>query len=133
MLKNYLTVAWRSFIRHKGYTLINILGLSVAICCFILIMLFVRSEFSYDNLHSKANRLYRAWMFKNENGKELTSTITSLPLGPFLQKNISEVESTCRVYSFNTLIKNENNNFNESVHMVDYTFFKMFDFKILKG
>lgn len=133
MLKNYLTVAWRSFIRHKGYTLINILGLSVAICCFILIMLFVRSEFSYDNLHSKANRLYRAWMFKNENGKELTSTITSLPLGPFLQKNISEVESTCRVYSFNTLIKNENNNFNESVHMVDYTFFKMFDFKILEG
>ena len=48
MFKNYFKIALRYLMRYKTYTAINILGLAVGITCCVLIMLFVRSEFSYD-------------------------------------------------------------------------------------
>ncbi len=134
MFKNHLRVALRSLIKNKGYTFISLLGLSVAICCCILISLFVRSEFSYDTSYAKADRLYRAWMYKREEGRDgVTSTITSIPMGPALQAKVAGVESACRICKFNTLIKFEGNRFNESVHMVDTTLFHLFDFKLAEG
>jgi hypothetical protein len=59
MFKNYLKISLRYLLRYKTYTAINTLGLAVGITCCILIMLFVRSEFSYDRFHTKANRIYR--------------------------------------------------------------------------
>ena len=56
MIRNYLKVAMRYLLRNKGYTTINILGLAIGISCCVLIMLFVRSEFSYDKFHSKYRR-----------------------------------------------------------------------------
>ena len=65
MIKNYLKVAMRYLLRNKGYTTINILGLAIGITCCILIMLFVRSEFSYDKFHRKSDRIYRAWVVEH--------------------------------------------------------------------
>ena len=62
MIKNYFKVAMRYLLRNKGYTAINILGLAIGITCCILIMLFVKSEWSYDRFHTKSDRLYRAWL-----------------------------------------------------------------------
>src|SRR6185436_3366407 len=58
MNKNYFKVAIRNLLRNKGYTLINLSGLAVGIAACILIMLFVKSEWSYDKFHSKSDRLY---------------------------------------------------------------------------
>ena len=44
MLQNYLTVAIRNLLRHKGYSLVNILGLAVGLTCSILIATHVRDE-----------------------------------------------------------------------------------------
>ena len=70
MIRNYLKVAMRYLLRNKGYTTINILGLAIGICCCVLIMLFVRSEFSYDKFHSKSDRIYRAWVREHNEGME---------------------------------------------------------------
>jgi putative ABC transport system permease protein len=48
MLYHLLKTAWRNLIRQKGYTLINILGLSVGICSSLVIYLITRHELSYD-------------------------------------------------------------------------------------
>ena len=69
MIKNYFKVALRYLLRYKGYTLINILGLSTGIACCILIMLFVRSEFSYDRFHTRSARIARAWVDEKAEGK----------------------------------------------------------------
>ena len=53
MIKNYFKVAIRYLLRNKGYTAINVLGLAIGVTCCILMMLFVRSEWSYDKFHSK--------------------------------------------------------------------------------
>ena len=133
MFKNYLKIAWRYLLKYRQYSIINILGLAVGITCCILIMLFVRSEFSYDRFHSNANRLYRVWQHERADGEDFINTVTPLPMAAALQTTYPEVESTCRVYLFNSLIKLNNTSFNENITMVDSTFFQMFSFKLLSG
>jgi len=133
MFKNYLKVALRYLLRYKSYTAINIFGLAVGITACILIMLFVRSEFSYDTFHSKSGRLYRAWQHEKYQGEDFISTVTPLPMGAALQANYAEIENNCRVYSFSPVVKVNNNSFSEDVRMVDSTFFQLFDFKLIEG
>ncbi len=133
MFRNYLKVAVRYLLAHKGYSLINILGLAVGITCCILIMLFVKSEFTYDQFHSKSIRLYRVWQHEKYEGQDFINSITPLPMAGAIQKSYPEVDATCRVYSFNPMVKVHQNSFSEDVRMVDSTFFHLFDFKLLEG
>src|SRR5205085_12453541 len=106
MIKNYFKTAIRYLLRNKGYMIINTLGLAIGIACCILISLFVRSEWSYDRFHSKADRLHRVWLQeKYEEGQVFTNTITPIPLGPTMHANIPDIESFCRVNPFNTLVE----------------------------
>jgi putative ABC transport system permease protein len=59
MYKSYFIIAWRNILRNKGYTAINILGLSIGIAACILIALYVQFELSYDRFNLKADRVYR--------------------------------------------------------------------------
>ena len=133
MIKNYFKTTVRYLLRHKAYTSVNILGLAIGMTCCILIMLFIRSEISYDKFHTKADRIYRAWLHEKYDGQEFVNTQTPIPLGPSLQTNIPEVESMCRVFAFSTLVQSMGNKFNEPVVMVDSNFFRLFDFKLLEG
>lgn len=134
MIKNYLKVAMRYLLRNKGYTAINILGLAIGITCCILIMMFVRSEFSYDKFHSKSDRIYRAWVVEHyDDQDDIIDITTPLPLAGALQGSFGEIESTCRVQNLNSLVKTGGQSFNEDIRMVDSTFFKVFDFAFLKG
>ena len=130
MIKNYIKVAVRYLSSHKGYSFINIFGLAVGITCCILIMLFVRSELSYDRFHTKADRLYRVWQHEKYQGEDFINVVTPLPMAGAIQSNYPEVEATCRVYSFNPVVKLDQVSFTQSVCMVDSTFFKMFDFDL---
>lgn len=133
MLTNYLKVAWRYLMRYKEYTSINILGLAVGITCCILIMLFVRSEWSYDKFHSKADRLYRMWEHEKYEGQDFINTATPLPMAPALSSTFPEVEAACRVNSMTPIVKVNQQSFTESIRMVDSTFFRMFDFELVQG
>jgi putative ABC transport system permease protein len=58
MLKNYLTVAWRSLVRNKIYSLVNVLGLALGICACLVIYLITRYEFSFDTFHPERDRIF---------------------------------------------------------------------------
>lgn len=133
MFKNYLFVAWRNLIKNKSFSFINISGLAIGLSVCLLLMLFVRSEFSYDRFHEKADRIYRAWLHEVYEGQTFTNTQTPIPLGPVLKENLPDIESFCRVYSFNSLLQYQENRFNESVNMVDTSFFSVFDFDLSEG
>ncbi len=60
MLKNHVRIFIRHIKRHKLYAFINISGLAVGMAACILILLFIQSEVSYENMHGKADRVYRA-------------------------------------------------------------------------
>ncbi len=59
MYKNYLKIAIRNILRHKFYSIINILGLAIGIACFITIGMWVQDELSYDKHFTKSDRIYR--------------------------------------------------------------------------
>jgi putative ABC transport system permease protein len=133
MFRNYLRIALRYLMRYKAYTAINILGLAVGITCCVLIMLFVRSEFSYDKFNKKADRIFRVWQREKEQGQENINTVTPIPAGPAIAAAFPSVEATCRVFQFNTLVKVGNISFDETITMADSTLFHLFDFHLLQG
>ncbi len=133
MFNNYIKIAWRYLMRYKTYTAINIMGLAVGITCCVLIMLFIRSEFSYNRFNAKADRIYRVWQEEKFQGQNFVNTVTPIPMGPAMQSSFPEVEAMCRVLKSNTLVKIGDKSFNENITMVDPSLFKIFDFKLLKG
>ncbi|MCH8874751.1 ABC transporter permease [candidate division KSB1 bacterium] len=59
MFKNYLKISFRNLWKYKGYSVINLAGLATGMACFILILLWVQDELSYDKFHENTNRLFR--------------------------------------------------------------------------
>ena len=59
MVRNYLTVAIRNLLRHKGFAAINVLGLAVGAGCCVLAMVYIRHEMAYDRFHENSDRIYR--------------------------------------------------------------------------
>ncbi len=133
MLKNILKVAFRYLAKHKGYTLINIIGLAVGIAACILIMLFVKSEWSFNNMHSQGDRIHRAWLQEYYQGEIFNNTSTPIPLAPLLAANLPEVEASTRITEISAPIIHQGNTFNYAVTMVDSTLFSIFDFELVKG
>jgi len=134
MFSNYLKIAWRNLLKNKGYSAINITGLAVGVCCFILIALFVRNEFGYDKFHVKADRIFRVWQHENYGPKEdFVNTTTPVSMVNVLRENYPEIEDGSRVYRFNSLVKRNETEFNEAIRAVDPSFFQIFDFNIIAG
>lgn len=99
MLAHYLKIAWRHVLKHKGHSLINILGLALGMACCLLILLFVRYELSFDRLSPDAGRVYRVTLdWENTPGSEIEHwAATPHPLGPALAKEIPEIEAVTRL------------------------------------
>ena len=140
MLKNYFLVAFRSLLKDKFYSSINVLGLALGITCCLLIMIYVSDELSYDRMHSKADRIYRINEFmEDESGGERSSSLP-FPVGPTLASEYpSIIESQVRLFDYQSptlLVENKQTNkaFNERrMFFADSTFFDVFDFKLIKG
>ncbi|MBK7873099.1 MAG: ABC transporter permease [Saprospiraceae bacterium] len=115
MIRNYFQIAFRNLLKYKTYSLINILGLAVGMACFILIALFVQDELSFENFHTKSERLYRI--------STPISARTAPLLAPTLKQDIPEVESAVRLMRYFGTIRSENQLFNE-----DKLFFAEADF-----
>ena len=90
MIHSDMTMALRHLSRHKGYAMVNVLGLSVGMACAILIILYVRHELSYDRYHDQAGRIYR--IVFNDNAK------TPRSVGPALQADFPEVQDLLRMH-----------------------------------
>src|SRR6266513_5484308 len=59
MFKNYFKTALRSLMRNRSYTIINIAGLAVGIAVCIMIFIIIQFQTSFDNFHSRKDRIYR--------------------------------------------------------------------------
>ena len=99
MLKNYLKIGFRNIWRHKGYSLINIMGLGIGIACCTLILLHVADEFSYDRQHEQADRIYR--MALERIYPEHTRHYAIIPAGfsEVVAKDFPEVEKATRLFT----------------------------------
>ena len=135
MLKSYLTMAMRNLLKQKGYSLINIAGLAIGMCCCLLILLYVRDELSYDRFHQKSERTYRVYLDARINDKDLLSAVTCMPLARTLQLELPGIETTARVrHVGNFTVRHEDRTFNEEAfYFADSTIFDVFTFALIAG
>ena len=135
MFKNYLKITFRNLKRHKGYSLINIAGLSVGMACFILILLFSMYEFSYESHHQNADRIYRVNVEQHLTDQVFRAQTSPVPLAEALYNEIPEVIQFTRFQSLRTfLVRHENQKYYENeVVFADQGALDMFTFPILEG
>jgi putative ABC transport system permease protein len=126
MFRNFFTTTLRNLARHKGYSLITILGLAIGLTVFSLLALYVTNELGADQYHANANRLYRVDM--NEK-----FGITSIPLMQYTLDTVEEVEAASRLMPYSGAVKYQENRQQTRLTCVDPDFFRMFDFTALRG
>lgn len=135
MIKEILKHSFRIVIKQKGYTFINIIGLTIGIASIIFISLFINYELSYDKFNDKKDRIYQLVLNFKMNGPEIKTTSTCIPLGPTMLKEFPEVENMCRINLWNkTVVKTKEQSFTEkALILADSTFFDIFSVKLILG
>jgi len=138
MIKNYFKIAWRSLLKNKGFTFINLIGLATGFAITLLIVQYVQFERSYENTHSNADRVVRLTLNLLTGNSVTTQDSEMYPsVGPKLKAEVPEVEVYTRVYPIgepNSPIQIGDQQFlMKDLYAVDADFFKMFDYKLIYG
>jgi len=133
MLGNYLLVAVRNFLKDKTFTVINILGLALAVATSIVIVLFAKNELTYDRHNAKSGDIYLVYKERiTPNGVQPTYD-TWVPLKDELKNQFPEVSNATRIFQSNEVITADNRRFEDNVYYADPEFFQIFDFPLLAG
>jgi putative ABC transport system permease protein len=135
MLKNLLKTALRHILKHPGYSLLNILGLTLGISSALFLIIYVSDEVSYDRYHEKADRIYRVSSTITEPDDQFTWIVAQVPFGPQVVQDYPEIESFVRFINMpRALYKYEDKEFNEeNFYFVDSTLFDIFTYELVKG
>jgi putative ABC transport system permease protein len=137
MIKNYLTISLRSLVKRKGYTVLNILGLTIGITCCLLIFQYVSRERSYDTFQKNYGQIVRIRLDQYKQGKLMWQSATSYPaIAAAMKKEFPEVANACRLIADGMLLSNERRNikFNETKgYYADPSTIDMLGVKLVRG
>jgi putative ABC transport system permease protein len=135
MFKNFIKVAFRSLIRQRGYTLINIIGLSVGLASALIIFMFVYEELNYDKFFAHSNSIYRAYLKANIGSSNINGAYTPAPMAAAMKNDFPEVLKSARVSDNENLLVSVDEKFYNIKHSlyVDSTFLQIFDLPLLSG
>jgi putative ABC transport system permease protein len=134
MIKNYLRIAFRNLWKHRVYSFLNIFGLTIGMSACFLIFLYIRFELSYDNFHTKQDRIYRINCDIKTPTETMNIGVCSAPMAINAKDEFPEIEKVVRVDPNSFLVRKGEIKFQEDkAVMADSTFFEVFDFPLLKG
>jgi len=142
MLKNYFKTAFRSLTRNRNYTIINIAGLSVGIAVCMMIFIIIQFHKSFDNFHTKRDRIYRVLSEYHHAEGAKTGKDVPFPMPAGLRMTFQQIEQVTAIFASHDdklLIPDDNGKtikaFKEDkgVFYVEPSFFKIFDYPLLAG
>ncbi|HTF19622.1 MAG TPA: ABC transporter permease [Chryseolinea sp.] len=138
MLKNFVTLAIRQLLKNKIFSLVNILGLTIGLSCFTIIVLHVENEFSYDRFHKNPEDIYRVVKdFVNADGTAIPDAMTPPALSTAMRAELPEVDQVTRFSPGGGrlyLLEHNDKRFYETrLLRVDPYFFEVFDFSFALG
>jgi putative ABC transport system permease protein len=137
MIRNYLKVAFRNLLKHKGYAFINILGLAVGIAASVLIFLYIINEMSYDKFHERAHRTYRITAdWSNMGDSRIHQLGTPFVLAKTIRENYPQVEAITQIAGplGDVIIRYQDTAFKETdAFCAEPSFFDVFSFPLLRG
>lgn len=136
MFRNYLKTAWRNLSRHKGFTLINILGLTIGLTGCLVIGVFVWDELQYDKHVPGGENVYRVYEKWNNNNVISYGAAVPPAFTPYLQQHYPEVDTTLRILMTGDkflMEVGEKSNYEDKGWFVEPSFFQIFPVKFLQG
>lgn len=134
MLRNYLVIALRNFVRHKLYSFINIAGLAVGLACVIFIMLFIRDELSFDKWLPNSGNLYRVDTLPQLPGTPVTHTaLAPFPLPALMKDHLPEVTAMTRLWPSRMTVQVGDRQFLEQVNEADANLFAVLGLPLIVG
>ena len=137
MFKNHVKIAWRNLKKKKGSTLINIAGLSIGLCCVIVIFTFVKYQLSFDMFHSNTDRIYRIVTEFHQEDIIYTPGVPS-PLGKAIQNDLTFAEEVAMVASLPERLVSipsdgDDIKFKEVIAFAEPSFFEIMNFPLEQG
>lgn len=135
MFRNYLNVAVRNILKHKFFSFINIIGMTIGITACLLIVIYINDELSYDRFHANADRIYQVNLHGRIAGQDINTANTCPPMAQALIADVPEVEAATRLRQrYGLTVKNEDKIFAENqVFLADSNFFLFFSFRLITG
>jgi putative ABC transport system permease protein len=134
MFKSFLKVAFRSLLRNKSFSVINISGLAIGMASAMLIFLWIQNENSYDRFHANGKRLYEIFGNDIVGGEIRTGMATPEIMAPGLKTDVPEIEAASRItWGDNYLLTVGEKSLKAKGNVVDPSFLHMFSFPLLKG
>lgn len=134
MLKNYFKIAIRNLWKSKGYTAINVVGLSVAFTIAVFLLLTAYFLITFDSFHEDKDRIFQTYIFSNDPERVSKSGGMPIPLAPILKAEYPEIEGAARIFQGRkTLVEYNGKYFDENICMTDPDFLDIFSFPMIKG
>ncbi len=136
MLSNYFKLAFRNILKHKLFSAINILGMSIGVAACLLIMLYVVDELSFDRFHTDSDRIYQVGLHAKISGQDLMVSNTPPPMAERFTAEIPGVESATRIAQYwgTPSLRVDDIAFTENrIYHADSNFFEFFSYKLLEG
>lgn len=134
MFLNYFRYTLRFILKYKGYSIINILGFSLALVPTIYAVLFISYEFSYDKFYDNYEYIYRLVVDKKLGDNTVSSPIMPNALASVMKREFPEIRFCVQLRNFPEMITINNNKFLEKdVCYADPDILKLFSIKLLKG
>ncbi|MFC2160586.1 ABC transporter permease [Acidobacteriota bacterium] len=136
MIKNFIKIAFRNIWKKKLFSLINIIGLTIGITCFFLIIVNVRDEFSYDNFHENKDNIYRVALERIYPDNVVFYAVIPFSIGEAMENDMPEVEDMTRILGGGggAVFQYEDQTYQEeNVIFVEPNFFDFFSIPFIKG
>jgi len=133
VVKNYLVIALRNLYRNKLYTVVNLVGLGVAMA--LCVGAYVNYEFGadFDSFHEKADQIHTINSYRLVDGNRQNWSLTPEPMAPAMASEIPGIKNWSRVTRSGGIMRHEEQVFNETFYYVDDGFFDMISFDIISG
>jgi putative ABC transport system permease protein len=135
VLRNYVKIAFRTLLRYKGYSFINIAGLAVGMAACLMMLFYLRHELTYDAFHANARRIYRVVeQMQRSDGFQRRRATTGTPLAPLVLNNIPDVDGATRISQWEGIVRSGDSWFREpQFTFADPTIFDVFTFPLKTG
>ncbi len=133
MFQNYFKTGFRNITKYSLATIINAIGMAMAIGCCLVVFTFVDWAFNTDSFHKNKNEIYAVEHWVDQNGDMSLWGNSPEPLGPALKADLPQVSNAVRVRHMGGVFKKGDNVFSDAVTFVDDSFYDVFDFPIKYG
>lgn len=134
LIANYITSAWRNILRHKLFSIINIMGLAIGLAAVMLIALYVRYETSYDSFWKNADNIYRTNMIFQAPGQTVYhSSLTTYPVIYALKNSFPQIQFASRISLEKVIFTINDDKYTEELSIADKDILNIFDFTIISG